>query len=188
MVGFDSWHAHSQLHAVRAQAQEISTRNASDQTLIESSKKMMAAIEAMTATENTIANLVGAHVNLRSCLQEIATLMPASIRLTEVRFSQADGRTSGSVLGYAFPDEQTSERTALETYIAKLRESPLFENAALGSVQVAAVTGRPAQQFEVSVVGVASPSLGAAADQAIASPKTPTPVPAQAQAQGGSQP
>jgi Tfp pilus assembly protein PilN len=156
-VATDAIQMSARVSDLRRETESITSRADELQSLQVAGKKLMESIDAMKELETIIASQMGSSVNFRAALFEIANLSPASVRLTDIKFNTTDGRTAGSIAGYAYPDDASGRRTELETFISHLRGSPLFDDVSLHNVQMGDTKAAGSQSFEVSLVCVAGP-------------------------------
>jgi hypothetical protein len=157
VVAMDAARFHGKLVEVQNQANSIAANATSIKSLQNTADKLLAGIGAMNALEASISSETAANVDVRACLQEFSRITPESIRLTTIALHQQDGRTVGSVHGYAFANPEVKGKAQLEPFINALRKSPLFETVVLTQVQVGTLGDQTGQRFEATFSTVPAP-------------------------------
>jgi len=157
VIAGEAWQVQTQLLSIRDQAVEAAMTSADQQELQGLVENVTTAKVALTGLEVLVARETSAGINLRACLQELASLTPPTIRLTGIEFHQSSGKLVGTVSGYALQPAGSTERPQLEPFIELLRQSPLFESVVLANVQMGALGDVEGQRFETTVVAVAAP-------------------------------
>lgn len=156
-VATDAFQSQSRVADLRRETESLTARAEELQSMQVAGKKLMEAIDAMKLLDTTIASEMGSTVNFRAALFEISKIVPTSVRLTDIKFTSTDGRTVGSIAGYAYQDESAGRKTQLESFISQLRTSPLFDDVSLHNVQMSDTKIAAAQTFEVSLICVTGP-------------------------------
>jgi hypothetical protein len=64
----------------------------------------------------------------------------------------------GTLTGYAFQCEGEAKRTDLQTFVKRLRESPLYEDIVLGNVAMGSIGTLEGQRFEATFTAAAVPA------------------------------
>ena len=91
-------------------------------------------------------------------MRELGRLTPESIRLRSVSVRRGKQRILGRIEGFAF-EEGNSGRTDLESYIDRLRGSPLVLECGLDSVHMGMVDDRLGERFAANFEAVTMPRL-----------------------------
>jgi Tfp pilus assembly PilM family ATPase len=157
VVALDAARFHHRIQDTRAEAQRIEVQAAESKNLQETAAKLIERFAAIDNLEGIIAKETAGQFDIQACLREISLLTPATVRLTSISFSQADGKMMGMIGGYAFEERGTNSRPPLESYINQLRESPLFENVFLTNVQMSSLGDHQGKRFEANISGVPAP-------------------------------
>jgi len=157
VIAGEAWQVQTKILAIRDQAQTAATMSADQQELQGIVDRVTTAKIALTGLETIIARETAAGINLRACLQELASVATPEIRLTGIEFHQNGNKLMGTISGYAFKSEGSNDRPQLEPFIDLLRRSPLFESVVLSNVQMGALGEVAGQRFETTVVAVAAP-------------------------------
>lgn len=157
LVGTDGISFQARLGDARMEAASLATATAGVEALQETQARLLAAIAAMDALEETIMAEVGARISLRAILQEFSRLTPGTVRLTSIRFQRNDGGMIGEVSGYAGEADPATGQTELEPFIKALKNSPLFDDVMLTSVQLDSSGPTKGQRFQLNVLAVAAP-------------------------------
>ena len=157
IVAVDGWRYHARVDDARLEADALASRICDLEALQATAERLRTTLGAMNELEGAVAQEVGSGVDYRACLQELTRVTPDTIRFTTVSFHRLSSQTMGTLTGYAFPGEGEAKKTDLQTFVKRLRESPLFEDIVLGNVTVGSIGALEGQRFEATFTAVAVP-------------------------------
>jgi len=148
VVAFDGFRSHARLSDVQREAEAYATQLRDHEALKETSDRLELTLSAIDELRTSVDHHVGVGIDLRACLHELTQVTPASVKLTSLDFQQFSDTATGTISGFAFAPDSTTERTELERFMAALEASPLFEKVGLGSVYTGSIGNTEGQRFE----------------------------------------
>lgn len=156
VIAFDAVRFTARAAEARRTADALTSRAASDEALRATAKRLMTSMEHMKQLDQLIEQEIGARVDFRAALHELSRITPRSVRYTNVSFRRSQGVMTGSLSGFAVQASNELQSTELRSLVEALRESPLFANVVLGSVQFTSLGDRSGEQFETSLHALAA--------------------------------
>lgn len=151
VIAFDAVRFNVRAAEARRTAEALTSRAASDEALRATAKRLMTSMEQMKQLDQLIDQEIGARVDFRAALHELSRITPRSVRYTNITFRRSQGVMAGSLSGFAVQASNDLQSTELRSLVEALRDSPLFANVVLGSVQFTSLGDRSGEQFETSL-------------------------------------
>jgi Tfp pilus assembly protein PilN len=150
MIGADALRTRAQLHRAQQDAETYQAQVGDIGALDEKGRLLQNVLMERRDLEALIDTEVGARVNFPVCMRELASLTPATIRLTTIGFTRSVEETRADVSGCALDVDGDESRNDLEKFIDSLRQSPLFRDVTLGHVSRGGLGSRMGQRFDAS--------------------------------------
>ncbi|MEM7229574.1 MAG: hypothetical protein AAF432_12255 [Planctomycetota bacterium] len=141
------------LRQIRGQATVIEAQQADIDSFVETRNRLADGLTAMNQLNTLINDQIAIRPMYGAVLAELSAQAGDQVQFITINLQDEDGTTSGQVTGYCMhaDTQDAAAPIALEPFVDRLRQSPLFENVTLGSVQAGNWGSRDAQRFELTL-------------------------------------
>jgi Tfp pilus assembly protein PilN len=144
----------------RKQANALVSRAGDMETLRATGERLFTAVTAMNQLETAIEQELSRRADFHAVMQELSRIVPEPVALTRVSIRREEDRLLATINGFAFYLDSHQQTTSLAPFIARLRESPLIEWAALGNVSTGTLGQSGGERFDATLTLAIVPASG----------------------------